>query len=162
MSIAFIIALIVIGLALIVVEVVVLPGITVAGIAGMLLIGFGIFFTYRWFGNTAGTYALIGTSVLFIIFLIYALRAKTWDRLSLHSEIDSRVNVVDTNDIKAGDRGMTVSRLAPIGKILIHDKIVEGKSKFGLIDENKEIEIIQVNESTIIVQESKSSSSSSS
>jgi membrane-bound ClpP family serine protease len=157
MSVAFIIALIVIGLALIVVEVVVLPGITVAGIAGALLIGFGIFFTYRWFGNTAGTYALIGTSVLFIIFLIYALRAKTWDRLSLHSEIDSRVNVVDTNDIKTGDRGMTVSRLAPIGKILIHDKIVEGKSKFGLIDENKEIEVIQVNESTIIVQESKSS-----
>ncbi|MDR1171355.1 MAG: hypothetical protein LBL24_02760 [Bacteroidales bacterium] len=157
MSVALIIVLIVIGLALIVVEVVVLPGITVAGVAGVLLIGCSIFLTYRWFGNTAGTCALIGTSVLFIIFLIYALRAKTWNRLSLHTEIDGKVNVVDTNDIKTGDEGVTVSRLAPIGKILIHGKIMEGKSKFGLIDENKGIEVIQVNESTIIVQESKSS-----
>ena len=156
MSVALIIVLIVIGLALLVVEVVVLPGITVSGIAGVLLIGCSIFLTFRWYGNTAGTYALIGTSILFIIFLIYALRAKTWDRLSLHSEIDSKVNVVDTNDIKHGDKGTTVSRLAPIGKILIHGKIMEGKSEFGLIDENKEIEVVQVNESTIIVQEVKS------
>ena len=156
MSVALIIVLIVIGLALIVVEVVVLPGITVSGIAGVLLIGCSIFLTFKWFGNTAGTYALIGTSFLFIIFLIYALRAKTWDRLSLHSEIDSKVNVVDTNDIKHGDKGTTVSRLAPIGKVLIHGKIMEGKSEFGLIDENKEIEVVQVNESTIIVQDIKS------
>jgi membrane-bound ClpP family serine protease len=158
MSVTLIIILIVVGLALMVVEVVVLPGITVAGIAGLLLIGCSIFLTYRWFGNTAGTYTLIGTGMLFIVFLIYALRAKTWDRLSLHSEIDSKVNVVDTNHIKPGDKGMTVSRLAPIGKIIIHDKIMEGKSEFGLIDENREIEVVHVNESTIIVQEIKSSS----
>jgi len=157
MSVALIIILIVVGLALMVVEVVVLPGITVSGIAGVLLIGCGVYLTFKWFGSTAGTLSLIGTGILFIIFLIYAVRAKTWDRLSLHSEIDSRVNVVDTNDIKTGDKGMTVSRLAPIGKILIHGKLMEGKSEFGLIDENKEIEVIQVNESTIIVQESKSS-----
>ena len=155
MSVTLIIVLIVIGLALLIVEVVVLPGITVSGIAGVLLIGCSIFLTFKWFGSTAGTYALIGTSILFIIFLIYALRAKTWDRLSLHSEIDGKVNIVDTNDIKHGDKGTTVSRLAPIGKILIHGKIMEGKSEFGLIDENKEIEVVQVNVSTIIVQESK-------
>jgi len=157
MSVALIIVLIVIGLALMVVEVVVLPGITIAGVGGVILIGCGVFFTFKWFGNTAGMFSLIGTGLLFIVFMIYALRAKTWDRLSLHSEIDSRVNVVDTNDIKTGDRGMTVSRLAPIGKILIHDKIMEGKSEFGLIDENREIEVVHVNNSTIIVQEIKSS-----
>ncbi len=157
MSVALVIFLIVLGLALIVVEVVVLPGITVAGIAGVLLIGSGVFFTYRFFGSTAGTASLIGTSILFIIFLIYALRAKTWDRLSLHSEIDGKVNVVNTDDIKSGDKGMTVSRLAPIGKILIHGKIMEGKSEFGLIDENKEVEVIRVDESSIIVQVSKQS-----
>ena len=157
MSITLIIILIVVGLALMVVEVVVLPGITVAGIAGALLIGCGVFLTYKWFGGTAGTFSLIGTGILFIIFLIYVVRAKTWERLSLHSEIDSKVNVVDTNDIKTGDKGMTVSRLAPIGKILIHGKIMEGKSEFGLIDENREIEVVHVNESTIIVQKIKSS-----
>ena len=155
MSVALIIILIVTGLALMVVEVVVLPGITVSGIAGVLLIGCSVLLAFRWHGSTAGVCTLIGTGVLFIVFLIYALRAKTWNRLSLHSEIDSKVNVVDTSDIKTGDRGVTVSRLAPIGKILIHDQIMEGKSEFGLIDENREIEVIYVSESAIIVQEIK-------
>jgi len=153
MEIVFIILLIVIGLALLIIEVVVLPGVTVAGIAGFLLIGCSVYLTFDAYGSTAGTYSLIATCILFIVFLIYALRAKTWYRLSLHSEIDSKVNVVDIDDIKTGDKGITVSRLAPIGKVLIHDKIMEGKSEFGLIDENKEIEVIHVNESTIIVKE---------
>ena len=157
MDIVLIIFLIVVGIALCVVEVVVLPGITFAGIGGVLLIGCSVYLTFVKFGNTAGMVSLIATAILFIIFLIYAMRAKTWDKLSLHSEIDSKVNVVDTDDIKTGDRGITVSRLAPIGKILIHDKLMEGKSEFGLIDENKEIEVVYVNVSTIIVQEIKSS-----
>ena len=157
MEITFIILLIVIGLALLIVEVVVLPGVTVAGIGGLILIGCSVFLTFRWYGNPYGTLSLIFTCILFIVFLIYVLRAKTWDRLSLHSEIDSKVNVVDTDDIKTGDKGITVSRLAPIGKILIHDKIMEGKSEFGLIDVNKEIEVVYINESTIVVQEIKSS-----
>ena len=157
MEILFIVLLIVIGLALLLVEVVVLPGVTVAGIGGLVLISCSVFLTFKWYGNTYGIYSLIFTCILFVVFMVYVLRAKTWDKLSLHSEIDSRVNVVDTNDIKTGDKGIAVSRLAPIGKILIHDKIMEGKSEFGLIDVNKEIEVIHINESTIIVQEIKSS-----
>ncbi|MDR2039333.1 MAG: hypothetical protein LBQ60_15525 [Bacteroidales bacterium] len=157
MSAALVILLIVIGLALIVVEVVVLPGVTVAGVAGVILIAGGVFFAYSNFGTAVGTFSLIGTSLLFIIFLIYALRSKTWDRVSLHAEIDGKVNLSNTTDIKVGDMAMTVSRLAPIGKVLIHDKIVEGKSEFGLIDENKEVKVIQVNESSVVVQEIKQS-----
>jgi len=156
MSVTLIIVLIVIGIALLIVEVVVLPGITFAGMAGIALIGCCVFLTFKWYGNTAGVYALIGTGIMFVIFLVYALRAKTWDRLSLHSEIDGKVNVVDTDNIKQGDKGITVSRLAPIGKILIHDKIMEGKSEFGLIDENREITVVYVSDSTVVVQESKS------
>ena len=153
MSLTLIIVLIVIGVALLIVEVVVLPGITFAGIGGIALIMCSVLLTFRWYGNAAGAYVLIGTGILFIVFLMYVLRAKTWDRLSLHSEIDSRVNVVDTDNIKAGDVGMTVSRLAPIGKIIIHDKIMEGKSEFGLIDENREIVVVHVSDSTVVVQE---------
>jgi membrane-bound ClpP family serine protease len=158
MSIALIVILIVIGLALIVVEVIVLPGINVAGIAGLILIAGGVFFAYR-IGSLAGNCTLAGASILFIVFLIYALRSKTWDRLSLHSEITGKVNVVDVSNIKVGDQGVTVSRLAPIGKVLIGGEIREGKSEFGLIDENREIVVIQVNQSNIIVQEVNQSSS---
>jgi membrane-bound ClpP family serine protease len=155
MDIVLIAILIVVGIALCVVEVVVLPGITFAGIGGVLLIGCSVYLTFHNFGSTAGIISLLATAALFIVFLIYAVRAKTWDRLALHSEIDGRVNVVDTADIKTGDRGMTVSRLAPMGKIVIHDKIMEGKSEFGLIDENREIEVVYVSSSTVVVQEIK-------
>ena len=155
MQVALIIFLIVLGLSLMVVEVVVLPGITVSGIAGVLLISCGIFLTYKWYDNSAWLYALSSSGILLVVLLVYALRAKTWDKLSLHSEIDGRVNVVDTNEIKVGDKGMTVSRLAPIGKIIINDKIIEGKSEFGLIDENREIEVVQVSDSSVVVQERK-------
>jgi len=156
MDIVLIMLLIVVGIALCIVEVVVLPGITVAGIAGVLLVACSVILTFKWHGNTAGAVSLIATGLMFIVFLSYVLRPKTWDKLSLNSEIDSKVNVVDTNDIKLGDKGMTISRLAPIGKILIHDKILEGKSEFGLIDENTEIEVVHIDQSTIIVQKSKS------
>ncbi|MDR1864226.1 MAG: hypothetical protein LBR08_01505 [Bacteroidales bacterium] len=152
MSIVFVILLIVTGLALIIVEVLVLPGITVAGIAGVILSAAGVFFAFRFFGNTAGVFVLLGTCLLFLVFLIYALRSKTWNRLSLHSEIDGKVNVVDTVHIKVGDAATTVSRLAPVGKILIHNTIIEGKSEFGLIDANCEVEVVQVDESSVIVR----------
>ena len=151
MAVILIIVLIVLGLALIVVEVVVLPGITVAGIGGVIMAGLGVYLTFSNYGNMAGTYTLMGVAFLFILFLIYALRAKTWDKLSLHSEIDSKIEA-DIEDIRIGDTAVTVSRLAPIGKIMIHQKIVEGKSEFGLIDENTEVEVVHIDHSTIIVQ----------
>ncbi|MDR0814904.1 MAG: hypothetical protein LBN37_04030 [Bacteroidales bacterium] len=144
--------LIVIGMALIVVEVVVLPGITVAGIAGIVLIAAGVFVSFSAFGETVGIISLIGSSLLFIVFLIYALRAKTWNRLSLKSEIDSKVNLVN-DDIQVGDAAVTISRLAPMGKILIRDTIVEAKSILGLIDENKAVKVIEVSGNSIVVQE---------
>ena len=152
MSAFLVILLIVIGMALIVVEVVVLPGITVAGIAGVILIAAGVFVSFSAFGDTVGIISLIGSSLLFIVFLIYDLRAKTWNRLSLKSEIEGKVNLVD-KDIQVGDTAVTVSRLAPIGKILIHDTIMEAKSILGLIDENKAVKVLEISGNSIVVQE---------
>ncbi len=155
MSVTLVIILIVLGLSLLVVEVLILPGITVAGIGGGILTVSGVYLSFRYFGNTVGLLVLVGTAALFIILMAYALRSKTWKRLSLHAEIDGKVNVIDTNSIKVGDTGVAISRLAPIGKVLVHDQIVEGKSQFGLIEEKSKIEVVQVTESSIIVQEIK-------
>ncbi|MDR0713419.1 MAG: hypothetical protein LBF89_04055 [Bacteroidales bacterium] len=152
MAVFFVILLIVAGISLLIVEVVVLPGVTVAGVGGIILIGAAVFFSFNIFGRTVGIFALIGASLLFIFFLIYALRAKTWDRLSLHSEIDGKVNVIES-DIRTGDTAVTVSRLAPIGKILIGGKTVEAKSEMGMIDANKTVKVVQVDEFSVIVRE---------
>jgi membrane-bound ClpP family serine protease len=154
MSLIFIIILLAIGVALLIVEVVVLPGITFAGIFGVLLVITGLAFAFS-HSSEVGIYSVIGTVLLFVALLVYALRSKTWNKLSLDSEIDSKVNVLEAT-VEVGQKGVTISRLAPIGKIDVNDKIMEAKSEFGLIDENKEVVIVQIDNATIIVQEIRS------
>jgi membrane-bound ClpP family serine protease len=55
MSLYAIILLIILGVILLWVEFLVVPGITVAGIGGVLLIGTGIYLSYNLYGTAAGT-----------------------------------------------------------------------------------------------------------
>lgn len=70
----------------------------------------------------------------------------------LKSEIDGTVPKVEEENIKVGDTGVTITRLAPIGKIKINDIVVEGKSTGQLIDQQTEIEVIKILKNQIIVK----------
>jgi membrane-bound ClpP family serine protease len=51
-----------------------------------------------------------------------------------------------------GDEGLTLSRLAPIGKARINGITVEAKSMDELIDENTPVEVIRVDGYNVIVK----------
>jgi len=82
----------------------------------------------------------------------YSLRAKTWKRLSLKMAIDSKMNVIEKEEVFAGEEGIAVSRLAPMGKVMIKDKMYEGKSLGNYIAENTPIVVVKVSESNLIVK----------
>ncbi|HEX3009719.1 MAG TPA: NfeD family protein [Bacteroidales bacterium] len=145
-------ALILLGVILFLMEVLVIPGIGFAGIGSFVLIAFGVFLSYQHYGNEIGNYTLFGSLVFFVGMTIYALRAKTWKRLTLESAIDSKVNVLTKEDVNIGDEGIAVSRLAPMGKVQINNKIYEGKSLGEYITENTPIVVLKVNESNVIVK----------
>jgi membrane-bound ClpP family serine protease len=147
-----IVLLVLIGIILLVLEFVVIPGITIAGIGGTILSFAGIFLSYKMYGNNIGSYTLLGAIVLFVIAITYALKSKTWKRVALNSEIKSKVNVIDHENLHVGDTGIAVSRLAPMGKARINGITVEAKSTGIYIAENTEIEIIKVNGSNITVK----------
>lgn len=147
-----IVLLVVVGIALLVLEFVVIPGITIAGIGGFILSFAGIFLSYKLFGTAIGTYTLLGSILLFVIAIVYALKAKTWKKIALNSEIDSKVNVIDHENLHVGDTGIALSRLAPMGKAKINGITVEAKSTGIYIPENTEIEVIKVNGSNITVK----------
>jgi membrane-bound ClpP family serine protease len=87
MSIYAIILLIILGVVLLWVEFLVVPGITIAGIGGVLLIGTSIYLTYEYHGVSAGNYVLLG-SVLFMFLSVYfSLKSKTWKRTMLESSL---------------------------------------------------------------------------
>lgn len=146
-----IILLLVIGVLLLMLEIFVIPGTSVAGIAGGALIFYSIWQSYSTFGSKIGTIMLIG-SVFLIGFAVYlTFKLGTWERVSLKTAIDGKVNTIDENLIKIDDQGTTVSRLAPSGKALINEQIAEVHTFGEFIDENVEIKVISLKDNKIYV-----------
>lgn len=146
-----IILFIVIGALLMLLEVLVIPGTTVAGIGSVILLGLGVYFSYSIYGTNTGNWVLGGTIAFVILSLVISLRAKTWKRFMLNSSVDGQVNLID-NEIKPGDTGITVSRLNPMGKILINNEYYEARAINEIIDPNTEVVITKISGNTLIVK----------
>jgi membrane-bound ClpP family serine protease len=145
--------LILLGILLLLIEFLIIPGVTIAGIGGLLLIAGGIFSAYRSHGTKFGNITLAITVLVLIIIFSFALRSRTWKKIALHNKINSSVdNIKKEERFTVGERGKTITRLAPIGKAMFNNKIVEAKSLSGYIDENTEVEIIKIQNTNVIVK----------
>jgi membrane-bound ClpP family serine protease len=152
MEVALIIGLIILGIFFMVLEVYLIPGISVAGVASVLCLIAGIWFAYSKLGPVAGTLTL-GLSMLALGGILYwFFRSKTLDRMALKSEIDSKTEPFRGLDVQPGDKGVTISRLAPIGKILINGKPIEGRSENEMIDQNTQVEVVEVGTYNVLVR----------
>ena len=153
MSIFAIILLILLGIFLFIVEFLLVPGVTIAGIGGAVLMAAAVYFAYTSHGNTVGNYTLVATLVMTVGGGTYVLRAKTWRRLMLHKDLDSKVEVgLEGDKVKVGDRGESITRMAPIGKVMVNGIAVEGKSQSGFLDPLTPVEVIKVLNTQIIVK----------
>ncbi len=148
-----IIILIVLGILLFVIEFLLVPGVTVAGIGGLVLTVFGVYKAFSDFGSPVGIWVLIGTIILSVFVIAMSLRARTWNRLMLKTNVNGTVDKNLTDDqIKVGDIGVTLTRLAPMGKIRINELVREAKSIEGYIDEHGEVEVVSIEGTRITVK----------
>ena len=148
-----IIILIVLGILLFVIEFLLVPGVTVAGIGGLILTVFGVYKAFEEYGSTVGVWILIGTLLLSVFVIAMSLRARTWNRLMLKTNVNGTVDKNLTEEqVKTGDRGSTLTRLAPMGKILVNKIVREAKSIEGYIDEHTDIEIVSIEGTRISVK----------
>ncbi|MDX9929567.1 MAG: NfeD family protein [Bacteroidales bacterium] len=154
MSLGLIIFFILLGILLFVVEFMLIPGVTVAGIAGAIFVIGGIVLSFTEHGAAAGFGVLIGTSLLLAIVVTLMLRAGTWKKLMLTTAIDSKVDMVHKEEgkVKAGDRGLTVTRLNPMGKVMVNGDFYEARALDILIDQRSEIEVVEVEVNRLIVK----------
>ena len=143
---------IIIGLIFLALEILVIPGVGIAGIIGFILIIVGIWQTYAGHGMLAGHLVLAGTFILTVTTLVLSLRSKTWRKLALSTSIDSKVNLIDEENLKAGDTGKTVSRLAPMGKALINGEYYEVSTNGDFIDQQTEVVVVKIDHNKIIVK----------
>lgn len=145
-----IIILIVLGILLFVIEFMLVPGVTVAGIGGLVLTVLGVYKAFEDYGSVTGIWVLIATVILSILVIAFSLRAKTWRRFMLNQNVEGSVaEDILKQGIQKGDQAEAVTRLAPMGKIMVNGMVREAKSIEGYIDEHQKVEVVSV-EGTMI------------
>lgn len=149
----YIVTLIVVGLLLLLMEIILIPGFAITGILGLGALAGSYFYADKTFGEPTSTIVLIIDVVLATLAVIYVLRAKTWKRFSLKTNISSKTSGNPADEgIETGDRGHTLSRLAPMGTAIFGGKTYEVKSLEGFIEEGEEVQIALIEDNKIIVK----------
>lgn len=143
MSYFLIVCLILIGFVLITLEMIVVPGIGLAGVAGIGSLGYALYGTFTYHGEKSGYITLAIVLVLSVVLLIFIMRSRTWRKLALNTSVDARVNE-ESSRLQAGMKGIASSRLAPMGTIEVNGEFFEASSISAFIDQHTPVEIIKV------------------
>jgi membrane-bound ClpP family serine protease len=149
-----IIAMIVFGLVLLFAEIMLIPGIGVAGILGVISMGGSCYLAFVEYDNTAGFIVLGVNVVLWTALLIWVLRSKTWKKMALETNITSKVNVPEIA-VAVGDKGVSATRLAPMGNVRFANHSLEATAMDGMIASGVEVEVVLIDDKKIYVRECK-------
>lgn len=144
-----VITLILVGIILILVEILLIPGIGIAGILGLTSICGSAYYAFAHLGPWTGVIVTVVNIALLAVLIFYALRGKTWKRLELDTVIDKHIK---EEEVAVGDRGMAATRLGPIGTARINDKSYEVTSLEGMIDAGTRVEIVHIENNKIYVK----------
>jgi membrane-bound ClpP family serine protease len=147
----YIAILIIIGLALLLVEVFFVPGTTIIGILGLLFSAGGVFYAFDSYGATIGYWTLVLT-LLGNGYLIYlGLKGNVWQKFANKSAINSRFND-DLEEVPIGMEGMAISVLRPVGTAEFRGKVYEVKSTGAMIEAGTKVRVIRNTNRILIVE----------
>ena len=147
-----VISLIGFGLALIVAEIIFVPGTTLVGVVGFAFLILGTGLSFRYFGGEVGWITVGCTSVASGVILYYSFSANVWGKFSLKSKSDSKVNEGELDQLTVGTEGQTLSTLRPVGKAELNNKIFEVKTLGEYLDSGKRIRVIKILSNQIFVE----------
>lgn len=148
----FAIVLILVGLVLIFAEILLIPGVGVAGILGLLSMGGSCFYAFHEMGTTTGIIITVINALLIVGLTVWVLRAKTWKRFTLDTNIDSKAFSLEGAKIAIGDRGRTITRLAPMGTARFGEDTYEVKALEGMVGPGTDVEIVLIEDNKIYVE----------
>jgi len=147
-----VISLIVFGLALIVAEIIFVPGTTVVGVLGFAFLIIGVGLSFRYFDGEVGWITVGVTSAASGAILYYSFSANVWGKFSLKTSSDSKVNEGELDELKIGAEGQTISALRPVGKAELNNKTFEVKTLGEYLDTGMRIRVIKILSNQIIVE----------
>ncbi len=154
MEIVVVLILLLVAVGLLLVEMFLIPGISIAGIGGLLFLGGAVYYAYAFISPEAGHLTLVAAFVMMTVAIVIFVRSKALEKMSLKTEIDGKNDPLQGIELKVGDKGTTISRLAPMGKIRVNGHIVEAKAMDDFIDQEENVVIIKVQSTNVLVERS--------
>ncbi len=147
-----IIILAVLALVLGLLEVFIIPGFGMAGIGSIICAIIDAVLIYNTYGLGWACAAVVVALIVLGLMLYVVAHSRTFDRMSLHTSIDSTNATQEQLSVKVGDTGRALTRLALVGNAEIEGKQVEVKSAGEFINPGTPIRVTQVNEANITVE----------
>lgn len=147
-----VLSLISIGLLLIVVEVIFIPGTTVVGFIGFGLVILGTWLSFRYFDDSTGWTVMGSTALASALIFYWVFRSKPWRQFALKTSMHSKVNEGILDGLKEGDEGFTISVLRPVGKAEIEGKTVEVTTNGNYIQNGTRVKILKISSNQILVE----------
>jgi len=152
MTIFAIILLILLGLLLLLIEFAVIPGVTIAGIGGFLLLAGSVYIAFTQYGTGAGFLTLTVVLIAAPLIIYYFFKSRQGRKMILEKNIEGKVDLVNEENINIGDTGKTIGRLAPMGKVKVNGEVIEAQSTGSFIDQNTDIKVLKIVSNKIIVE----------
>lgn len=144
--------LVMIGALLLVAELVLLPGFTIAGIGALGCYCGAAYMGYSNYG-VSGLLLTIGAIIMVSLVATWlSLRARTWQKLALKHNIESKSQESPEHQVEIGERGVAITRLAPMGKVMIGGRTYEAKTIDSFVDQQTEIEVTGFENFNVIVK----------
>ena len=147
-----IVALLAIGLALIIAEIVFIPGTTLVGVLGLVFSIAGIVISYQHFGSDVGFSIMLGMGLITAAALYYSFKSGVWSKFSLKDSNQSKVNEGMVSDLTIGDEGKALSTLRPVGKAQFKNQEYEVKTLGDYVDNGTAVRIKLIISNQIIVE----------
>ena len=147
-----VVGLLILGILLLLLEIIFVPGTTIVGIGGLIVLAIGIYLAYASVSSMAGHISLVSSVAVVFLALIVLLKGETWKRVALDNKLEGKGVESVEGLLKVGDTGKTISRLNPIGKAVFEEKIVEVATSGDFVSENVEVEITKIEGNKIRVK----------
>ncbi len=150
------ILLFILGIVLLAVEVLIIPGFGVAGIGGVIALIAGIIITAPTLnhGITSLVVAIIGTGILLAISVKFLPTRNVWKRLILGdrqvTEEGYNAPTIELRDL-IGLEGVALTPLRPSGAVKIGDKRIDVVTEGGFIPSGSLVKVIKVEGTRVIV-----------
>ena len=110
MEVFIIIALILAGVLLFIVEVFLIPGISIAGIASAICLLYANYYAFDTLGPIAGFITFIASVLSCIAIIIWFMHSKTMDKLSLKKTLDYKIDPLKGTHIRIAKLQVKVNK----------------------------------------------------